>query len=326
MRILVTGAAGFIGYHLCERLLARGDEVVGLDSLNSYYDPALKLARLSLLEKKKGFRFVRGDIADRTLLEGSKPPVGSSYDRVCNLAAQAGVRYSLENPRAYIEANIVGFINVLEYCREAKTPHLLYASSSSVYGLNASRPFNVEDRTDRPASIYAATKKADELMAHTYSHLYGLPTTGLRFFTVYGPWGRPDMAYYKFAEAISRGEPIDVYNEGRLLRDFTYIDDIVDGVVRALDAVPSPAESVPYRLYNIGNSKAEPLGRFIEVLEKALGKAAEKRYLPMQNGDVYATEADVSAMEADFGWKPSIDIDEGLARFAAWYRSYKMGM
>jgi len=346
MKYLITGAAGFVGFHLAARLAERGDEVLGLDSINDYYDPDLKMARLAKLgvgpdawewgrearsSVHPALSFVRARLEDRAAMEAVFS--GRPFDRVCNLAAQAGVRYSIENPRAYVESNVVGFLNVLECCREAKTPHLVYASSSSVYGLNASRPFSAHEGTNHPISMYAATKKADELMAHAYSHLYGLPTTGLRFFTVYGPWGRPDMAYFKFASAIAAGKPIDVYNGGDMLRDFTYIDDIVEGVARVLDRPPAgdpewdssrpdPASSsAPYRLYNIGNNHPVRLGDFIETLEGALGAKAEKRYLPMQDGDVYATEADVSDLERDLGWKPSTPIGEGLSRFAEWFRS-----
>jgi UDP-glucuronate 4-epimerase len=345
---LVTGAAGFIGFHVAKRLAERGDEVVGIDSINGYYDPELKLARLAELgidadeasaggaarsSSYPGLEFRRVSLEDGAAME--RLFADRSFDRVCNLAAQAGVRYSIENPRAYVEANVVGFLNLLERCRAARTPHLVYASTSSVYGLNASMPFSTHDGTNHPVSLYAATKKADELMAHAYSHLYGIPTTGLRFFTVYGPWGRPDMAYYKFAQAIAAGRPIDVYNGGDMLRDFTYIDDIVEGVVRVIDrppggdaawdaSKPDPAgSSAPYRVYNIGNSSPVRLGDFIEALEAAMGAKAEKRYLPMQAGDVYATEADVSDLERDFGWKPSTPIGEGLARFAAWFIRYR---
>lgn len=347
MTILVTGAAGFIGFHLAKRLLERGDEVVGIDSINDYYDPALKIARLRELgigaecetygvaarsTVHPAFTFVRLKLEDAEAL--SRLFTEHRFDRVVNLAAQAGVRYSIENPRAYLDSNLSGFFNILECCRAAKTAHLVYASSSSVYGLNATRPFSVSDHADHPVSLYAATKKANELMAHSYSHLYAIPTTGLRFFTVYGPWGRPDMAYFKFALSIRENRPIDVYNGGDMLRDFTYIDDIVEGVMRAVDRVPTgdpewdaarpdPASSsAPYRVYNIGNNSPVRLGLFIETLEKTLGKVAEKRYLPMQSGDVYATEADISALERDFGWKPTTSIDVGLGRFADWFKSY----
>jgi UDP-glucuronate 4-epimerase len=346
MRYLITGAAGFIGFHLAARLAARGDEVLGLDSINDYYDTELKMARLGELglgpearewgrearsSKYPSLGFIRARLEDRESMERAFS--GGAFDGVCNLAAQAGVRYSIENPRAYVESNVVGFLNVLECCRAAKTPHLVYASSSSVYGLNDSRPFSAHEGTNHPISMYAATKKADELMAHAYSHLYGLPTTGLRFFTVYGPWGRPDMAYFKFARAIVEGKSIDVYNGGDMLRDFTYIDDIVEGLVRVVGrppagdpawdpAHPDPSSSsAPYRIYNLGNNHPVRLGDFIEELERAIGKKAEKRFLPMQAGDVYATEADVSDLERDFGWKPSTPIGEGLARFARWFKA-----
>ena len=347
MNILVTGAAGFIGFHLSRRLLERGDRVVGVDSLNDYYDPALKRARLAELGVGGGtpygesvpsaayadFSFAEIKLEDRERL-GALIAEGG-FDRVVNLAAQAGVRYSIDHPYAYLDSNLTGFLNVLEACRAAKTAHLVYASSSSVYGLNDTRPFSVADHADHPVSLYAATKKANELMAHAYSQLYGLPTSGLRFFTVYGPWGRPDMAYFKFAEAISAGAAIDVYNGGDMYRDFTYIDDIVEGIVRVMDRAPAgdPAwdaghpdpsrSSAPYRVYNIGNNRPVRLADFIETLEKALGAKAEKRYLPMQSGDVYATEADVSDLEREFGWKPTTPIEQGLASFAAWYRTYR---
>lgn len=321
MRVLVTGAAGFIGFHLSRALLARGDDVVGVDSLNDYYDPALKRDRLALLGSSPGFAFVRADIADPSFREIAAKHEGTGFDRVCNLAAQAGVRYSIDHPEEYVRSNVVGFLNVLEYCRSRKTAHLVYASSSSVYGQANRLPLSAEDGTDRPASLYAATKKADELMAHCYASLYGLPATGLRFFTVYGPWGRPDMAYFKFADAILAGRPIDVYNGGKLRRDFTYVDDIVAGVMAVLDGVPGPdAMGVPCRVYNIGNSKTVGLDRFIEVLESAIGGRADKRLLPMQAGDVMATEADIEPMRRDFGWEPRTRLEDGLAAFAAWHR------
>lgn len=332
MRILVTGAAGFIGSTLAQRLLARGDEVLGYDNLNDYYDPTLKEARLARLTPQAGFRFVRAALEDRPALEQAFADFRPQ--RVVNLAAQAGVRYSLTNPYAYIEANVVGFINVLEACRHGGVEHLVYASSSSVYGANRKLPFAVEDAVDHPVSLYAATKKANELMAHSYSHLYGLPTTGLRFFTVYGPWGRPDMAPMLFADRISRGEPIDVFNHGRHSRDFTYIDDIVEGVIRTLDhpAEPDPAydaerpdpgtSNAPYRIYNIGNDKPVQLTRFIELLEQNLGRTVEKRLLPMQPGDVPDTWADVSALRRDVGYAPDTSIEDGVAKFVAWYREY----
>lgn len=346
MKILVTGVAGFIGFHLARRLLERGDAVVGLDSINDYYDPALKYGRLAELGVDEAavraglahgarypeFEFRRVSLEDRAAMEAVF--AAHRFDRVCNLAAQAGVRYSIENPRAYIDANIVGFVNVLECCRQAAVPHLIYASSSSVYGLGTSLPFSTHAAVNHPASLYAATKRADELLAHTYSHLFALPTTGLRFFTVYGPWGRPDMAYFKFAEAIIQGREIDVYNNGDMLRDFTYIDDIIEGTVCVLDgiptadpawnpALPDPASSsAPYRVYNIGNNKPVRLLDFIAELERALGAKAGKRYLPMQPGDVYATEADIDDLGRDFGWKPRTGIRQGLEAFARWYGTY----
>ena len=333
MRILVTGAAGFIGSTLSHRLLARGDEVLGYDNLNAYYDPTLKDARLALLTPKPGFSFVKGSLEDRATLEAAfdsfKP------QRVVNLAAQAGVRYSLENPHAYIDSNIVGFLNVLEACRHRGTQHLVYASSSSVYGANRKLPFAVEDSVDHPVSLYAATKKANELMAHTYSHLFGLPTTGLRFFTVYGPWGRPDMALFLFTRAILDGQPIRVFNHGRHKRSFTYVDDIVEGVIRTLDRVPGrdpawrgdapdPASSgvAPYRLYNIGNEQPVELLRYIEVLEQCLGRKATMELLPLQAGDVPDTEADVSDLVADTGYRPVVPVEQGVANFVSWYRKF----
>ncbi|WP_242103834.1 MULTISPECIES: NAD-dependent epimerase [unclassified Lysobacter] len=332
MRILVTGAAGFIGSRLSQRLLERGDEVLGYDNVNAYYDPTLKEARLAQLLPKRGFRFVRAGLEDRPALDAAF--AGFSPDRVVNLAAQAGVRYSLENPQAYVDSNITGFLNVLEACRHRGVEHLVYASSSSVYGANRKLPFAVEDGVDHPVSMYAATKKANELMAHTYSHLFGLPTTGLRFFTVYGPWGRPDMALFLFTRKILAGEPIDVFNHGRHTRDFTYIDDIVEGVIRTLDRVPgadpaydalapSPAtSSAPFRVYNIGNHQPVELLRYIEVLEECLGRKAHKHLLPLQPGDVPDTCADVSALMRDTGYSPSTPVEVGVARFVEWYRDY----
>ena len=332
MRVLVTGAAGFIGSHLSHRLLDRGDEVLGYDNLNDYYDPTLKEARLARLLPKAGFRFVRGSLEDRTALEAAfdtfKP------QRVVNLAAQAGVRYSLENPHAYIDSNIVGFTNILEACRHRGVEHLVYASSSSVYGANRKLPFAVEDSVDHPVSLYAATKKANELMAHTYSHLFGMPTTGLRFFTVYGPWGRPDMALFLFTKSILEGKPIDVFNHGHHTREFTFVDDIVEGVIRTLDTVPGPdptydplqpnpgSSSAPWRVYNIGNHQPVQLLRYIEVLEDCLGRKAEKRLLPMQPGDVPDTCADVEALRRDTGYHPSTPIETGIRRFVDWYREF----
>ena len=332
MKVLVTGAAGFIGFHVAKALLERGDEVVGLDNVNDYYDVSLKLARLAQLEPLAGFSFVKLDLSER---EGmARLFAEGGFERVVHLAAQAGVRYSLTNPHAYVESNLVGFMNVLEGCRHHGVEHLVYASSSSVYGANTRMPFSVHDNVDHPVSLYAASKKANELMAHTYSHLYRLPTTGLRFFTVYGPWGRPDMALYLFTEAILAGRPIDVFNHGRMQRDFTYIDDIVEGVVRVLDRVPEgspewsgdapdPGSSrAPYALYNIGNHSPVELMHLIGVLEEALGKKAEKTFLPLQPGDVPATYADVDDLMRDVGFKPSTPIEEGVRRFVAWYREY----
>ncbi|WP_395679346.1 NAD-dependent epimerase [Dokdonella sp.] len=332
MRILVTGAAGFIGSTLSERLLARGDEVLGYDNLNGYYDPTLKEARLAKLTPHANFSFVRAALEDRPALE--RAFAGFRPERVVNLAAQAGVRYSLTNPYAYIEANLVGFINVLEACRHGGVEHLVYASSSSVYGANRKLPFSVQDAVDHPVSLYAATKKANELMAHTYSHLYQLPTTGLRFFTVYGPWGRPDMALFLFTRKILAGEPIEVFNHGKHTRDFTYIDDIVEGVIRTLDRVPAgdpafdplhpnPASSgAPYRVYNIGNHQPIELAHYIAVLEAKLGRSAEKILLPLQPGDVPDTYADVAELSRDTGYAPSTPVEVGIGRFVDWYRAY----
>ena len=331
-KILVTGAAGFIGYHTSERLLARGDEVVGLDNVNDYYDPTLKEARIARLSAKPGFRLFRMDLADRDGV--ARLFREEHFDRVINLAAQAGVRYSITNPHAYIESNLVGFINILEGCRHTGVQHLTYASSSSVYGANTAMPFSVHQNIDHPVSLYAATKKANELMAHTYSHLYGLPTTGLRFFTVYGPWGRPDMAMFLFTKAILAGQPIDVFNHGKMQRDFTYIDDIVEGVIRTSDhtAEPNPAwdsdapdpatSKAPYRIYNIGNNNPVELMYLIEIIEKELGRVAEKRMLPLQPGDVPATSANVDALVRDVGFAPQTPIETGVANFVAWYREY----
>lgn len=332
MRILLSGCAGFIGFHVAQRLLRRADEVLGIDNLNDYYDVRLKEDRLARLRPHQGFTFQRVDVAERRDLDR----VFNEFrpQRVIHLAAQAGVRYSITNPEAYVESNLVGFGNMLEGCRRGKVEHLVYASSSSVYGANATMPFSVHHNVDHPLSLYAASKKANELMAHTYSHLYGLPTTGLRFFTVYGPWGRPDMALFLFTKAILEGRPIDVFNEGRMQRDFTYIDDIAEGVERTMDLVarpnpdwsgfhPDPGSSLsPYRLYNIGNHQPVPLLALIECLEAALGRRAEKRLLPMQPGDVSATYADVEDLVRDTGFKPSTPIEEGVRRFVAWYREY----
>lgn len=346
MKILVTGTAGFIGFHLANRLAARDDEVVGIDSINDYYDVRLKYARLNeagiaenqieygktvASSKHVNYRFVKLNLEDReklnTLFAEEK------FDAVCNLAAQAGVRYSIENPTAYIDSNIVGFLNILEGCRQHHVENLCFASSSSVYGLDAKVPFSTRDNVDHPVSLYAATKKADELMAHTYSHLYGIRATGLRFFTVYGPWGRPDMAYFKFVKAAMEGKPIDVYNNGDMERDFTYIDDIIEGVVRVID---SPAEatadfekhprpdrsSAPYRIYNIGNNHPVRLLDFIETIEEALHIKIEKRFLPMQQGDVYRTYADIDDLEREIGFKPKTLLQEGIREFVKWYKQY----
>jgi UDP-glucuronate 4-epimerase len=332
MFILVTGAAGFIGFHLSQRLLREGHEVLGLDNLNDYYSVQLKQDRLSQLEAEPGFRFAALHLEDRAGLETLFAE--HRFDAVVNLAAQAGVRYSLENPRAYISSNIDGFMNILECCRHAQTPQLVYASSSSVYGMNTHMPFSVHDNVDHPVSLYAATKKANELMAHTYSHLYGLPTTGLRFFTVYGPWGRPDMALFLFTKAILDGEPIKVFNQGQMRRDFTFIDDIVEGIVRLLkkpatanndwDAGnPDPgSSSAPYRLFNIGNNQPVALMDFIGAIEEALGQEARKDFLPLQPGDVPATFADIDALSDYVGYRPGTPIKEGISRFVDWYRGY----
>jgi UDP-glucuronate 4-epimerase len=323
---LVTGAAGFIGFHVANRLLDRGDSVVGVDNLNDYYDPTLKQARLDQLVPRPGFRFVRADVADRAVMRELFD--GERFDSVIHLAAQAGVRYSLENPHAYIDANLTGFVNVLEGCRHSKVGHLVYASSSSVYGANIKLPFSVDDAVDHPISLYAATKKANELMAHTYSHLFDLPTTGLRFFTVYGPWGRPDMSMYLFTKAILEGRPIKVFNHGVMRRDFTYVDDIVEGVLRVADRVPGPESvagvnsSAPYSLYNIGNNSPVELMDMIATIEHAVGKKAVKEMLPMQPGDVQATFADVESLAADVGFRPSTPLATGVERFVAWYRNY----
>ncbi|MCK9489533.1 MAG: NAD-dependent epimerase [Xanthomonadales bacterium] len=332
MRILVTGAAGFIGSTLSHRLLERGDQVLGYDNLNDYYDPTLKQARLERLLPQAGFQFVRGSLEDQPAL--AKAFADFQPERVVNLAAQAGVRYSLENPHAYIQANLVGFTNILEACRHGGVEHLVYASSSSVYGANRKLPFRVDDPVDHPVSLYAATKKANELMAHTYSHLFALPTTGLRFFTVYGPWGRPDMALFLFTDRILRGEPIQVFNHGRHTRDFTYIDDIVAGVIASLDQVPGgdPAfdplqprpgtSSAPYRVYNIGNETPVQLERYIQIIEDKLGRKAEKILLPLQPGDVPDTHADVSDLAAATGYAPRTSVQVGVGRFIDWYRQY----
>jgi len=332
MKVLVTGAAGFIGFHVAQRLLARGDEVVGIDNLNDYYEVSLKESRLALLEPQEGFRFQKLDLDDRQGMEDLF--ANEQFDRVVNLAAQAGVRYSIENPHSYVQSNIVGFLNILEGCRHNNVEHLVYASSSSVYGANETMPFSVHDNVDHPLSLYAASKKANELMAHTYSHLYRLPTTGLRFFTVYGPWGRPDMALFLFTRAILEGKPIKVFNYGKHRRDFTYIDDITEGVIRTLDNVampnpdwsgtePDPGTSrAPWRVYNIGNSKPVNLMDYIQALENSLGRSAEKEFLPMQPGDVPDTYADVEQLKLDVGYQPSTPVEEGIAKFVEWYREY----
>lgn len=320
--VLVTGAAGFIGMHTCRLLLARGRPVVGFDNLNAYYDPQLKRDRLAQLQPLAGFRFEQADIVEPGRV--AKVIADHGIRRVIHLAAQAGVRHSLRDPLAYIQANIVGFANVIEACRHAKIEHLVYASSSSVYGANNKLPFSEDDRTDQPASLYAATKKADELLAHSYSHLFGLPATGLRFFTVYGPWGRPDMAYYSFAKAILAGQAIQVFNEGRMGRDFTYVDDVVEAVVRVLDAAPAADAKLPapHRVYNVGNHQPVALTDFIATLEGVLGRAAVKEFLPMQPGDVVQTYADTAALDAAVGFHPATPLAKGLAEFAAWYRHY----
>lgn len=332
MKLLVTGTAGFIGMHVAQALLARGDEVVGVDNLSPYYDVALKRARLSCLEGRDGFHFAFCDIADRTAM--ARLFAAERPTRVIHLAAQAGVRHSLTDAPAYADANLLGFLNVLEGCRHNGIEHLVYASSSSVYGANGRLPFSVHDNVDHPLSFYAATKKANELMAHSYAHLYRLPVTGLRFFTVYGPWGRPDMSMFLFTKKIVADEPIDVFNEGRHARDFTYIDDIVEGVVRAADRVampnlqwsavkPDPATSLaPYRLYNIGNHEPVALMDYIACIERTLGKVARKNFLPLQPGDVPATYADIDALKADIGFEPKTPLEEGVKRFVAWYREY----
>jgi UDP-glucuronate 4-epimerase len=346
-KILVTGTAGFIGYHLAKKLLERGDEVIGLDCINDYYDVNLKYARLeetgikkddikygefALSAKYKNYRFIKLKLEERDAILNLF--IKEKFDKVCNLAAQAGVRYSLQNPFTYIDSNIVGFINILEGCRQNNVKHLAYASSSSVYGLNETMPFSTHHNVDHPISLYAASKKANELMAHTYSYLYGLPTTGLRFFTVYGPWGRPDMALFLFTKAIIEGKPIDVYNNGNMERDFTYIDDIIEGTIRIIDnasksnsvwngKLPDPSSSVaPYKIYNIGNSNPIKLLDFIETIEKALGKSAKKNFLPLQNGDVPITYADVNNLVEDYGYKPEISINYGIKSFIDWYNLY----
>ncbi|MGE4295913.1 MAG: NAD-dependent epimerase [Campylobacterales bacterium] len=347
MKVLVTGTAGFIGFHTALKLLERGDEVVGLDNINDYYDVRVKHGRLKLSgidpasveegrliqsSRYPNYRFIKLDLADQNAI--NKLFQEEKFDRVCHLAAQAGVRYSLTHPHAYMHANIIGTLNILEACRHYPVEHLAYASSSSVYGLNETMPFSIHHNVDHPISLYAASKKSNELMAHTYSHLYGIPTTGLRFFTVYGPWGRPDMALFIFTKAILEGKPIDVYNHGKMKRDFTYVDDIVEGVVRVIDnpakpnaswsgAHPDPGTSkAPYRVYNIGNSSPVELMTFIEAIEEAIGKKAVKNLLPLQMGDVPATWADVADLETDLGYKPATPVKQGIANFVAWYRDF----
>lgn len=334
MNYFVTGCAGFIGFYTALNLLKEGHTVIGLDSINDYYSPELKKNRLEILRNESGgkFYFHQGELEDEKLISGIFD--GSNIDRVIHLAGQAGVRYSIENPRAYVSSNIMGFLNILEACRLHKTAHLAFASSSSVYGMNRKAPFSEKDGVDHPVSLYAATKRADELMAHAYSTLFSIPVTGMRFFTVYGPMGRPDMAYFKFAEAITKGKPIDVYNNGDLLRDFSYIDDIVKAVILIANKIPSGSNfnpekpepdisTSPFRIYNVGNSHPEKLMDFISILEEKLGKKAVKNFLPMQAGDVYMTSADTSSLEKDFGWKPSTPLRDGLSRFCEWFLQYK---
>jgi UDP-glucuronate 4-epimerase len=329
MTFLITGAAGFIGYHVGKRLLERGERVVGIDNLNPYYSVALKRDRVAEQQRNHGgaFQFLEVDFADQQVLETTLAPL--EFDRIVHLGAQAGVRYSIENPHAYVRSNLVGHLNVMEIARHRRSSHFVYASSSSVYGGNDSLPFRVEDRVDHPLSLYAATKKADELMSETYAHLYRLPQTGLRFFTVYGPWGRPDMAMWLFTEAIMQGRPIDVFGQGNMRRDFTYIDDIVTGIVACVDNPPpddgeekAGGSRSPHRLYNIGNHRSEELTRMIGLIEQACGRVAEKRLLPMQAGDVRDTFADISAIQADLGFGPATSIDEGVPRFVDWYQRY----
>jgi len=333
MRVLVTGGAGFIGFFTTQALLKQGHEVIGIDNLNDYYDVNLKHGRLAFLKQfcidhncTDQYRFIEMDIADREAM--AELFENNPFDRVIHLAAQAGVRYSIENPHAYVDSNLVGFVNVLEGCRQQKTAHLLYASSSSVYGMNSKIPFSTEDRVDFPISLYAASKKSNELMAHTYSHLYGIPTTGLRFFTVYGPWGRPDMAYFSFTQKILKGETIDIFNYGEMQRDFTYIDDIVEGVIRVMDYIPQPQKSdittaeAPYKIYNIGNNQPIKLERFIQAIEKAAGKKAVRNNLPMQAGDVPRTFADVSDLMDDVDFKPATEIEEGIQKFMDWFKAF----
>jgi UDP-glucuronate 4-epimerase len=330
--VLVTGAAGFIGFHLCQRLLSQGETVIGLDNLNDYYEVSLKMARLDQLSSETRFQFYRLDLADRSAISDLFKQV--TFDCVVHLAAQAGVRYSLKNPYAYVDSNLVGFVNILEGCRHSAIKHLVFASSSSVYGANTQVPFSVHDPVDHPLSLYAATKKANELMAHTYAHLYQLPITGLRFFTVYGPWGRPDMALFSFTRSILSGQPIDVFNYGKMKRDFTYIDDIIEGVVRVMHHLPEPnpnwssdrpdpsSSSAPFKIYNIGNHQPVELMHFIEVLEDCLGVTAQKKFLPLQPGEVLTTYADIDDLNQAVGFQPNTPIEVGIARFVDWYRSY----
>ena len=333
MKVLVTGGAGFIGFFITQALLKLGHEVIGIDNLNDYYDVSLKQGRLEALklfysenDYTEQYQFIEMDIADRAAMSGLFQ--NNPFVRVIHLAAQAGVRYSMENPGAYVDSNLVGFVNVLEGCRQQKTAHLLYASSSSVYGMNSKIPFSTDDRVDFPISLYAATKKSNELMAHTYSHLYNIPTTGLRFFTVYGPWGRPDMAYFSFTQKILKGEAIDIFNYGEMERNFTYIDDIVEGVIRVMDHIPLPQKSevttakAPYKIYNIGNNQPIKLERFIQAIEKSAGKKAIRNNLPMQAGDVPRTFADVGDLMADVDFKPATEIEEGIQKFMGWYQGY----
>lgn len=330
MKILITGSAGFIGFHTALALLSQGHEIIGVDNLNDYYDVNLKHGRLSEVDKhsrKDSFQFIKMDIADRKAMENLFDQY--QFDRVIHLAAQAGVRYSIENPHAYVDSNLIGFVNVLEGCRQQKTAHLLYASSSSVYGMNTKIPFSTDDRVDYPISLYAATKKSNELMAHTYSHLYGIPTTGLRFFTVYGPWGRPDMAYFSFTDKILKGETINIFNHGKMERDFTYIDDIVEGITRIMDCIPKKQSSdfsaaeAAYKIFNIGNNQPISLERFINAIETATGKQAERNNLPMQAGDVPRTFADVSELMESVDFKPKTEIEVGIKKFIEWFNEYE---
>jgi UDP-glucuronate 4-epimerase len=329
---LVTGAAGFIGFHLCRGLLARGDSVVGMDNLNPYYDVNLKQGRLAVLKEDARFSFTQAGLEN---VEETQKVFGQGpFDVVANMAAQAGVRYSLEKPMTYVASNLTGFLNILENCRHAKVPHLVYASSSSVYGANVKTPFREADNVDHPVSLYAATKKADELMAHSYSSLFGMPVTGLRIFTVYGPWGRPDMAMFKFTKAIIENKPVEIYNHGDMRRDFTYVDDVVDGIIRVMGKAPAPDPAwdaasptpdtsfAPYRIYNVGNNRPESLMKMVELLERAIGKKADRRLLPMQAGDVKETAADIGRIQRDFGFAPKTALEEGIPRFVEWYRGY----